>query len=249
MFSFIKKIVSKKAESPPEAMERPTEVALALIQVEGYGRVIELASRSTVTRALDAAQQLPGLAREDLIVNSNRTGSLASAFVKSTGPMETAAERPGGPVSEAGVVGLSGGRDGDWTFLARSTRFPWLEHLLLRVTEDSQSEKSRMPFELAAAYEGEEFIYAYGPYLDAPPPGPDDVVAPYQTIVASNLDLDETAPYLWLEVSYDREGREWRQRFHWKVAPNGVVLLVAQALAENAPGLCKSAEEMLLGWT
>jgi hypothetical protein len=114
-----------------------------------------------------------------------------------------------------------------WRIEAAAYSCAWTRGLKLRVLP---SKVRSWAFELIA---GEGMLFLQGPLRGAAEtPTPDDLIAPYQELVDSDMSADA----MWLELRYQHGGKTWRQRHQYAVPAAETVVMVTAQAPEGAEG-------------
>ncbi len=222
----------------PSGSETPAVASLdgeSLVQVEGYGKVIRLDAMAYAAEVGKAAG--PNALPSDLLVSSEATGSLATAYVSSSAPLDTAARRPIGLVRNAGINSIAAGPNGDWHVRFRDVSFRWPDSTILLVVPDNHP-GNQLPLFLVEEVTSDELVALYAGFDEEPPC--DEFIAFGQTV----LDRKDTPGSRELALSYEHNGEKWLQTFFWAQSHAGPVVVKAQWQASSSTRLLDVARQV-----
>jgi hypothetical protein len=129
-----------------------------------------------------------------------------------------------------------------WRLLTDNHEIPWPAGYTLRV--DGDLDPRSVPYELGLAGASDCMLTLQGP-LKGPKqiPQPEQLIAPYQTLVGRGS-LDGTVnTVIWIELAYEHGGSSWRQRcYYLPLDTESVYLLRAQGTQDVADAMFVAAD-------
>jgi hypothetical protein len=126
----------------------------------------------------------------------------------------------------------------EWRLIADDHEIPWPAGYTLRAGPEVHPRSTS--YELALGGSGENLLTVQGPLTGRQVPTPEQLVAPYQTVVGQGSLGDNV---MWIELAYEHGGSNWRQRFYYLPhAPETVYMLCAQGKQDVADAMFVAAD-------